>query len=71
MDRLSAGHAGQRPDIRGFVRDTLPGQDRTHPLGVSVCPVSVLSPRVDLGKYGGRRSGWCCCERQDHEAART
>jgi hypothetical protein len=41
MDHLSAGHAGQRPDIDSFVRDALPGQDRTHPLRVSVCPASV------------------------------
>jgi hypothetical protein len=41
MDHLSTGHAGQRPDIGSFVRDALPGQDRTHPVGVSACPASV------------------------------
>jgi len=34
---------GQQPDICKVVRDALPGQDRTHPLGVSVCPASASS----------------------------
>jgi hypothetical protein len=46
MDHLSAGQAGQQPDTRSFVWDALPGQDRTHPLRVSVCPASVR-PKVD------------------------
>lgn len=49
------------PDIGSFVRDALPGQDRTHPLRVSVCPASVcpkdaaqLSQRVvDQTENGG------------------
>jgi hypothetical protein len=41
VDHMTPGQTGQRPDIGSFVRDALPGQDRTHPLRVSVCPASV------------------------------
>lgn len=52
MDRLRAGHAGHPPDTRSSVWDAQPGQDRTHPLRVSVCPASVRSKVDERGRGG-------------------